>query len=144
MTKPLISNKITVKTPKWITHTPFGILEHSVDAGVKLIRFQYFPFPDSPPVGEFLIDFGVFPCWLYNLQIFSSLRGQGWGHKMMQALVCWLKAKQYTACHLHVDPDNYAAIRIYHKAGFIRDREMERKKRPVIVLWRSTQEEEQS
>jgi ribosomal-protein-alanine N-acetyltransferase len=57
-------------------------------------------------------------AYLYNLMVVSNCRRQGWGRRMMEAVVSWVRGNGATSMILDVDPANAAAMKLYEGAGF--------------------------
>ncbi len=116
------------------------------DAGTSLLHFRYF---DKRPLEciknhlcTFLISESGIPIayghldkepgsdtrkstiWL-GIAVSENQKGRGWGMKMMEALLSFAAKNKLDVIRLSVDKDNYNAISLYKKHGFIPDGEGE-------------------
>jgi ribosomal protein S18 acetylase RimI-like enzyme len=55
---------------------------------------------------------------LYSLAVHPSLRGQGWGKRLIEAGFEWMKQQDLTTCRAEVRADNLVARRLYASYGF--------------------------
>jgi len=59
-------------------------------------------------------------CWarLYSLAVHPAQRGQGWGKRLIDAGIEWMRQEQLSTCRAEVKADNLAARRLYAVCGF--------------------------
>jgi [ribosomal protein S18]-alanine N-acetyltransferase len=55
---------------------------------------------------------------LYSLAVHPALRGQGWGKRLIEAGIEWMRQEQLGTCRAEVKADNQAARRLYAGCGF--------------------------
>jgi len=55
---------------------------------------------------------------LFGIYIVEKFRGRGFGEKLLQYSLFYLKKIGIEKCDLSVDPENIAAIKLYEKNGF--------------------------
>ena len=76
----------------------------------------------------------IFPAWAaavahcgtLGMGLLPAYRGQGIGHRLLQACLDKAAGKGITRVTLEVRADNAAAIRLYEKAGFVQEALMRR------------------
>lgn len=67
-------------------------------------------------VGAGLLERGY--IGLIDIVVEPSLRGQGWGTRLLHHLLAWGQMHGATHAYLQVQGDNEAAVRLYTKLGF--------------------------
>ena len=55
---------------------------------------------------------------LYSLAVHPALRGQGWGKRLIEAGISWMRREGLATCRAEVKADNHAARRLYAGCGF--------------------------
>jgi len=55
---------------------------------------------------------------LYSMAVHPKLRGQGWGERLLQAGLAWMRTQHLTVCRAEVKVGNHAAHRLYTRFGF--------------------------
>lgn len=51
----------------------------------------------------------------------QAAQGRGIGKTLLENLIHWARQKQYRFIYLHTEPDNYKAIGMYERAGFLQE-----------------------
>jgi len=76
------------------------------------------------------LDGRAMACWLktgngrahwarlYSLAVHPQLRGQGWGKRLVETGLEWMRTEKLTACRAEVKADNQAARKLYASCGF--------------------------
>ncbi|MFE1437376.1 GNAT family N-acetyltransferase [Streptomyces sp. NPDC058739] len=57
-------------------------------------------------------------AWILTLGVAPTLHGQGWGRRLMEAMLDHLRRRGTGTVNLAVDPANDPAIALYHSLGF--------------------------
>ncbi len=70
------------------------------------------------PAGSCFLDPQKNRVYLYGLEIFKPLRGQGLGRRFMQLLIPALENMGFRSLLLQVSSENTAALSLYKKTGF--------------------------
>ncbi len=78
----------------------------------------YKPSKDTELVGQLCYEVGSH--WIYNVKVVETMRGQGYGQKMMAEAVKYLVRKyKVDTLHLTCRTNNGPALHIYKKLGFV-------------------------
>lgn len=76
------------------------------------------------------LDGRAMACWLqasngrarwarlYSLAVHPQLRGQGWGKRLVEAGLEWMRKEKLTTCRAEVKADNHTARKLYASFGF--------------------------
>lgn len=76
------------------------------------------------------LDGRAMACWLktgnsrarwarlYSLAVHPALRGLGWGRRLLEAGLVWMRQEGLTTCRAEVKADNTTARRLYAACGF--------------------------
>ena len=78
-----------------------------------ILRYAYARGPGVEPYGD------VYPAHLH-IDVLPELQGQGWGRRLIEAVIARLRADGVAGLHLVADAANTGALAFYDRLGFTR------------------------
>lgn len=97
--------------PRFAERWPKPQIERSRQDGTLI--YAYGRAPGAEPYGE------RFPAHLH-IDLLPELQGQGWGRRLIDALVAALRERGVTGLHLVASAGNTGAVAFYPRVGFMR------------------------